>query len=102
MVQVTGPTGLWRKTLPQDWFGCKAAADTPACLRLRDLDRELRHADALHAEAAGLSRGQSAGWLKRTEARVVDYLQTYVPLEANLAGVQATAFYREKLADVAQ
>ncbi|MBI5611427.1 MAG: hypothetical protein HY902_21320 [Deltaproteobacteria bacterium] len=102
MVQVTGPTGLWRKTMPQEWFGCLAAADTPACLRLRDLDRDLRHADALHTEASGLSRGQSGGWLRRSEARVVEYLRTYVPLEASLAGVQATPFYREKLADVAQ
>ncbi len=102
MVQVTGPTGLWRKTMPQEWFGCLAAADSPACLRLRDLERDLRHADALHSEASGLSRGQSSGWLRRSEARVVEYLRTYVPLEASLAGVQATPFYREKLADVPQ
>lgn len=100
-VQVTGPTGLWRKTLPQEWYGCRANPDTPQCKRLDGLVAALKRADALSDEVGRLSRGQSGDWLRRSEARVADYLGTYVPLQGNLGALQATPFYREHLAEVA-
>ncbi len=99
MVQATGPTGLWRKTMPEAWFGCKDAPDSLQCRKLADLDSEFRKADSLHDEVTRVSRGAAGHWLRKNDDRVLAYLDTYVPLEPSLSGIQATPLYQSRLKD---
>ncbi len=99
MVQATGPTGLWRKTMPEAWFGCREAPDSLQCRKLADLDSEFRKADTLHDEVTRVSRGAAGHWLRKNDDRVIAYLETYVPLEPSLSGIQATPLYQNRLKD---
>lgn len=100
MVQVTGPTGLWRKTMRQEWFGCDHTPDSSQCRRLGEMEHEFRKADALHGEVSRVSRGASGQWLRHNDDRVQAYLDTYVPLEPSFSGIQATPLYERNLKDV--
>ena len=100
MIQVTGPTGLWRKTMPETWFGCKDTPDSPPCRKVTEMSRDLHKADALHEEVTRVTRSGSGGWLRHNEARLLDYLATYVPAEPSLSAVQATPYFQSKLKDV--
>ena len=100
MVQVTGPTGLWRKTMPEAWFGCKDAPDSPPCRRVTAMAQDLHKADTLHQEVTRVTRSGSGQWLQHNKSRLLDYLATYGPAEPSLSGVEATPYYRSKLTDV--
>ena len=97
MVLATGPTGLWRKTMPQEWFGCRQAPDSAQCKRLTEMETDFRKADALHDEVTRVGRPQAGGWLRRNDDRVINYLETYVPTEPSLSGIQATPLYTNRL-----
>ncbi|MBM4345606.1 MAG: hypothetical protein FJ100_19720 [Deltaproteobacteria bacterium] len=101
MVQVTGSTGLWRKTMPEAWLGCRGASPSKQCRKLADLDGEFRKTDALRDEMTRVSRGATGQWLRKNVDRVLSYLDTYVPLEPSLSGIQATPLYQSRLKDVA-
>lgn len=100
MVQVTGPTGLWRKTVPQEWFGCRDAPDSAACQRLGEIDKDLRQVDQLQAQIAAAPRDSAASWLRRHQEQLTTYLDTYVPTEPSLSSLQATPYYMGKMAGV--
>jgi uncharacterized protein YceK len=100
MVQVTGPTGLWRKTVPQEWFGCRDAPDSAACQRLGEIDKDLRQVDQFQAQIAAAPRDSAASWLRRHQEQLTSYLDTYVPTEPSLSSLQATPYYMGKMAGV--
>lgn len=101
MVQVTGPTGLWRKTVPQEWFGCRDAPDSAACQKLGEIDKDLRQVDQLQAQIAAAPRDSAASWLRRHQEQLTTYLAIYVPIEPSLSSLQATPYYMGKMAGVA-
>lgn len=100
MVQVTGPTGLWRKTMPQEWFGCRDTPDSPACQRLGEIDKDLRQVDQFQGQVAAAPRDSAGSWLRRHQEQLTVYLDTYVPLEPSLSALQATPYYMGKMAGV--
>lgn len=100
MVQVTGPTGLWRKTMPQEWFGCKDTPDSAACLKLGEIDKDLHRADQLQEQVAGAPKGSAGTWLRRHQDELLSYLGTYVPTEPSLSSIQSTPYYMGKMAGV--
>lgn len=100
MVLATGPTGLWRKTMPQEWFGCRKAPDSAPCKRLTEMETDFRKADSLHDEVTRVGRAQADGWLRRNDDRVINYLEAYVPTEPSLSGIQATPLYINRLKEV--
>lgn len=97
MIQVTGPTGLWRKTVPAQWYGCAEDPTSDQCQKLMMATRKLEKLDAFQSQVAGVSRGQAGPWLKKNVKRVMEYLDTYVPDEPSLSGCQATPFYQTNL-----
>ena len=97
MVQVTGPTGFWRKTVPMSWLGCGTDPTTDPCQRLDAATPELKKWDTLQAAIGALGKGQASGWLNRHQKRLIEYLDTYVPLEPSMSGAQATGFYQARM-----
>ncbi len=100
MVQVTGPTGLWRKTMPQEWFGCKDTPDSAACGKLAEIDKDLRTADQLQRQVAAAPRSSAGSWLRRHQEELLGYLDKFAPTEPSLSAVQATPYYMGKMAGV--
>jgi len=96
--QVTGPAGFWRKTVPQQWFGCGADAKSEQCVRLREATaREFKKWDQLQQTVAAVGPAQAGSFLRRSQHKLVEYLDTVVPDAANLSGMESTGFYREFL-----
>lgn len=97
MVQVTGPAGFWRKTVPMNWLGCATDPNTDPCQRLAAATADFKRWDQVQAAITGLSRGQATGWMNKHHKQLVEYLDAYVPREPSLSGAQATGFYTEHL-----
>ncbi|MEY3013898.1 MAG: hypothetical protein RIT45_2633 [Pseudomonadota bacterium] len=97
MTQVSGPTGLWRRTVPQEWFGCVDNPGSPQCTKLAAANEEFAAWDRF-AEQMARQKGSSAkGWLKRNKSRMMGYMDRYVPSVASLSGLQGTPLYAEKV-----
>lgn len=97
---VTGPTGFWRKTVPNQWLGCDATPESAPCKRIAELQAELATWDAVNKQILALDPKKASGFLQRNEARLVGYLETYVPREPSAGAMKETAFYRKHLAAV--
>jgi len=98
MLQVSGPGGFWKKTVPTLWYGCAEDAGSAQCARLQAGSREFAKWDQVQAQIASLPRAQAGGWLKRNQKRLTEYMDTYVPDEPSLSAMQATGFYKAHLA----
>jgi hypothetical protein len=97
---VTGPTGFWRKTVPNRWFGCEAMADSAPCKKLSSMYKELEQWDAIQKQIESLEGNQATQFLARNEARISLYLDTYVPAEPSADAMRTTPFYQKHLASV--
>ena len=98
--QITGPTGFWRKTLPQQWLGCSANPDSEACVSVAKVLGELSQWDDIQKRIGGLEASQAKAFLERNAGRMLAYLETYVPAEASSSGMKDTDFYKKKLASI--
>lgn len=97
MAQVTGPAGFWRRTVPHEWYGCKNDPTTAQCQQLDRASVDLTPYDRLQAAIGKLKPANAEDFLERSERRIHEYLDTYVPREPNLSGMQATPFYQRRL-----
>ncbi len=96
--QVTGPAGFWRKTVPQQWFGCGADAKSDQCKKLRDASgREFKKWDQLQQTVSAVGPAQAGSFLRRNQPKLIEYLDAVVPESANLTGMESTMFYRDFL-----
>lgn len=99
-VAVTGPAGFWRKTVPKSWLGCGELAESAPCKKMAELDKELAQWDEVQKQIESLEPERSARFLARNEARILLYLDTYVPDEPSAEAMRTTKFYRKHLASV--
>lgn len=97
MVRVSGPTGIWRKTVPYEWFGCRANPKQEQCTKLKQANTEFKAWDALHRSMERQSQSSARGWIKRNKRRLLGYLERYVPSSPNLTGLQQTPLYMDKM-----
>jgi hypothetical protein len=97
MVQVTGPAGFWRKTVPMNWLGCATDPSTDGCQRLAAATADFKRWDQVQATITSLGKGQSSAWVNKHHKQLLEYLDEYVPLEPSMSGAQATGFYKEHL-----
>lgn len=98
MLQISGPGGFWKKTVPTLWYGCGEDPASDPCKRLETASRDLAKWDAMQAQIGSLGRGQASGFLRRNQKKLVEYLDTAVPDEPSLSAMQATPFYKQHLA----
>jgi hypothetical protein len=92
--QVSGPAGFWRKTVPQSWWGCTGEAPAPRCTKLGEAVKDLARWDRMQAAIGSLDPQQAMPFLKRQQKKLVEYLDTVVPDEANVSAMERTGFYR--------
>jgi len=97
----TGPGGLWRAEAPQAWFGCRSFPESPVCEALASAVPELTRWDAVAERTLRLDRRGAARFLRQHRARLLRFLDRYVPGGASADAACATPFYRERLAAVA-
>ena len=98
---VTGPAGLWRKTVPNRYLGCQADPESPPCVTLKSADHEFTRWDALQQRLSKVERaGQARRALRAEGAAMQEYLQTMVPQGQGLAALQETPFFAKNLAPV--
>lgn len=97
MVQVTGPTGIWMKTVPNEWFGCVANPKQPQCEKLKEATAEFRPWGSFRRQMERQSPQSARGWLKRNRRRLLGYIERYVPMQPSLSGLQQTKLYMEKM-----
>ena len=97
MAQVTGPAGLWRKTMPREWYGCVDAPGSTQCKLLAKANEELEVWDAYQKKLLAQKGAAAKSWLKANKPRILAYLDRYAPLTASLSAAQATGFYVDKL-----
>ncbi len=97
MTQVSGPTGLWRRTVPQEWFGCADNPGSAQCTKLATANEEFAAWDRFAEQMARQKGSGAKGWLKRNKSRMMGYMDRYVPSVASLSGLQGTPLYAEKV-----
>ncbi len=96
---VTGVAGFWRKTLPSQWLGCTANADTEACVALDKSAAELTMWDGFQKKIERISTERAAvRFLKRNEKQMTAYLNQYVPVRFAASEVKETGYFQSHLA----
>ncbi len=96
---VTGRGGLWRKTVPDKYFGCAANEELPICGQFRKLEPELSKWDGLQEQMMSIESPKEARKFLREHGREMEeYLKTYVPQDESFTAVQATPWFSRNLA----
>ena len=99
MYTVSGPSGLWRAHVPQEYFGCSANHELPICQQFSKLEMSFLPWETLHVQLSGITTEQDAqAFLEQYGTKLQQYLTYYVPVEKTLEAVQATPFFKDQLA----
>ena len=100
---VTGPTGLWRKTVPNEYFGCKADPEQSVCQRLAEVTRSFERWDRLQDRISRLGTpAEARRFLKENGASMEEYLRTLVPAQRGLEALQQTPYFAANVASALQ
>ena len=99
MVAVTGPGGLWRKTVPTQFFGCENDAESSMCRRLAEENARLSEWDVLQEQLMLVETEKAAArFLKKKGERIRAYIDTFVPQDGSFSAIRATPFFADNLA----
>lgn len=92
---VGGPGGLWRRTIPEQWFGCnQTGAQLPECARLARLSRRLKRIDRLQRRIERVPRKHAGRFLALHQRQLLRYLDEYVPDDRSATAVEQTRAFR--------
>ena len=92
--QVSGPGGFWRRTVPQNWWGCAGDAPADTCKKLEVATRDLGRWDRMQAAIGAIEPQQALGFLRKQKPKLVEYLDAVVPDEANQSSMEKTQFFQ--------
>lgn len=99
MYSISGPSGLWRAQVPQEYFGCSANHELPICQQLSKLEMSFLPWETLHVQLSGITTDAEAqAFLEQYSDKLQKYLTYYVPAGKTLDAVQATPFFKDQLA----
>ena len=101
MTSVTGPTGLWRETIPNQWLGCKNEPDSDACTAFTKAATHFNKWDKF-AKKLDHAPSNPKRFLVKSHGKIQAYIQTYVPADKNMTGVKETPFFQDHLAATLQ
>ena len=97
---ITGYGGLWRKTVPDKYFGCANNEHMPVCARFKQLQSSFSEWDKLQEEIMDVeTERQARRFLMNNGGKLQAYIQTYAPADESFSAVQSTPFFRDHLAD---
>jgi len=96
MAAITGPAGLWRKTIPQQWLGCRSNPESKPCRAFAGADTHFAKWDRFQRK---LDRAPSnpKRFLVKSHGHIMAYTQTYVPDDRSFSAARRTPFFREHL-----
>ena len=80
------------------WFGCQTDASSTPCKTLKKSMAELAKWDAFQAQISNLSDGREGAFLARNQAKMMGYLDMFVPSRHSETEMKATGFYKQHLA----
>lgn len=95
MVQVSGPTGFWRKTVPIEWLGCQVDPGSKVCGQAVKASKALAPYDRLQKSLLRVSRSSAKGFLAAHKKQIEAYLDEVVPLQPSMSGMKTTEFYKQ-------
>ena len=96
---VTGPAGLWRKTLPKSYFGCASDDSQPMCDEFKRMEALLAPWDQFQARIDNVGDERAArAFLRENAKRFQEYTRTFVPRDMGLDEVQQTPFFHDHFA----
>lgn len=96
---ITGFGGLWRKTVPDEYFGCAAEPESPVCRRIAAAEKNFARWDRLQTAILELETEREARrFLAQNGKALREYIDHYVPADRSLSAVQATPFFAEQIA----
>ena len=96
---ITGPGGLWRKTVPDKYFGCAANEHMPICQKFKETQQTFSKWDKLQAQMLDIGDDRAARkFLKSHQQELEQYLRDFVPENESFSAVQATPFFSNNLA----
>jgi hypothetical protein len=100
---VTGRGGLWRKTVPNRYFGCDNIEDAPVCARFKELAPSFSDWDQLQQQISEIDNEAAAHrFIGRNGERLRGYIETFAPADESISSVQGTPFFKENLARYAE
>lgn len=95
---VTGYGGLWRKTVPDKYFGCANNEHMPVCQKFKKLQVNFGEWDKLQEEIMDIeTERQARRFLMNNGGKIQLYLQTFAPIDESFTAVQNTPFFRDNL-----
>jgi uncharacterized protein YbjQ (UPF0145 family) len=97
MAQISGPAGLWRKRVPQEWFGCGDNPKSEQCVKLVAAVDEFGPWERFSEQMLKQKGAGAKTWLKRNKARMLGYMTRYVPSVESLSGLQGTPLFAERV-----
>ncbi len=97
MVQVTGPTGFWRNTVPNQWMGCQSDPKAEGCVKLAKAKKDLDAWDRMFQQMGQLTAATAGPWLNANHGRVLEYLDTMVPETPSSTAMMQTKFFEKHL-----
>ncbi|TNF38242.1 MAG: hypothetical protein EP329_01035 [Deltaproteobacteria bacterium] len=95
--QVTGPTGFWRDKVPNDLLACHSNPDDQVCEGLEQAWSDFAEWDDLVRDIERLDATRADVFLARNHERMLTYLATFVPAQADAAAMKQTAFFDQRL-----
>lgn len=95
---VTGHGGLWRKTVPDKYFGCQANEHMPVCKEFKKMQGTFSRWDKLQEKMLEVgSKREAQKFIRKHGKELQEYLRYYVPTDESFSAVQATPFFTENL-----
>jgi hypothetical protein len=96
---ITGHGGLWRKTVPDKYFGCANNEHMPICKKFKQELNSFSKWDKFQDQMNDVGSNREAKkFIKQHHKELEEYLRYYVPVDESFSAVQATPFFSENLA----
>jgi len=95
---VTGYGGLWRKTVPDKYFGCAANEHLPVCRKFKQVQADFTEWDKLQEQIMDIeTERQARKFLMKNGGKLQAYIETFAPRDESFTAVQSTPFFQENL-----
>ena len=96
--QTTGPDGVWRTRIPQDWLECANQQEDPICENLNNHLGKFLEWDDFQESITRLEPGRAAPFFVKNHDKFYEYLDLYVLKTDTPEAMRRTKFYRFMLA----
>ena len=94
---ITGPGGLWRQKVNNQWLGCQNDPTTPACQKMKTAETDFARWDEFQRQIDDLEEREARRFLAKHQKEIMSYFKTYVPADKSSSSVENTGFFSSEL-----